>query len=178
MLNIDTLTPGQIILLVGHRKFNNQKMHWLIVETALLQPVRVLLGGNQFSFYDISYALANITPDYESCLENHIYLSRAETCYQMVQLLTEVKTSSRPILVSDLLNPFYDDGVPEREIDLLLFEAIIQLQRLSKKAPVVVSATEKQIRPRLLNILQQHASQIIRPTIEISKPSLQHELFS
>ncbi len=178
MLPIDTLTPGKIILLTGHRKVCNQMMHQLLVEIAASGPVRILLGGNQFSFYDISYALANITPNYETFLEEHISLSRAETCYQMVQLLTEAKTSPYPILVSNLLNPFYDDGVPEREIDLLMFEAIVQIERLSKKAPMAISAAEKQTRPRLLTVLRKHVSKIIQPRIEITKPSLQHELFS
>ncbi|MGD8457579.1 MAG: hypothetical protein PVF83_14445 [Anaerolineales bacterium] len=133
-----------------------------MVEAALQGPVRALLGGNRFSFYDIAYALAAETRRYEDILRNNITLSRAETCYQVVELLLETPTSATLTLVSDLLASFYDEGVPEGEIDQLLFESVLQLSRLSSQAPVVVSAYGKENRPRLLKALENKADEVFR----------------
>jgi len=173
MIQAHALHPVRITLITGSKKATTQQMHKLIVEAALLGPVRVLLGGNRFSFYDIAYALAAETPQYEDILKNHITLSRAETCYQIVELLIDTPANPTLTLVSDLLTTFYDEGVPEKEIDQLLFESALQLHRLSKPAPVVVSAHVRETRPRLLKALEKKANEVIylnpRPQISTAQ---------
>jgi hypothetical protein len=138
-------------------------MHALIVELALAGPVKVLIGGNRYDHYRINYALAAATPCYEQVLQDHIRLSRAETCYQMVALLAGTQADPVPTLVLDLLATFYDEGVPEREVNQLLFEAVLELRRLSRGAPVAVSAHAGQDRPRLLKVLERAVDRIEGP---------------
>ena len=69
-----------------------------------------------------------------------IRLSRAFTCYQMVELLADTPADGLPTLVIDLLATFYDDNVQLTESQRLLSDCIPHLQRLSQFAPVVVSA--------------------------------------
>ena len=143
-----------ITLITGRRSYTHQRMHTLIVELALAGPVKVLIAGNRYDHYRVNYALAAATSLYEFILAHHIHLSRAETCYQMVELLTQTQADSDPCLVLDLLTTFSDEGVSEREIDQLLFEAILQLRRLSRGAAVLVSAHAEEKRPQLLKGLE------------------------
>ena len=162
-----------ITLITGRRSDTSQRMHTLIVELALAGPVKVLIGGNRYDHYRINYALAAETAHYEYILDQHIRLSRAETCYQMVELLTQTQADPVPCLVLDLLTTFYDEGVPEREIDQLLFEAILQLRRLSRRVSVVVSAQAEEKRPQLLKAIENIVDRVEEPQAPSFQPICQ-----
>ena len=148
------LSPGCITLVTGQRIYTCQRMHKLIIELALTSSVKLLIGGNRYDHYGINYALAAASRHYEKILDNHISLSRAETCYQMVELLIHTQADQTPSLVLDLLVTFYDENVPEQDVNQLLFEAILQFRRLSQQTVVVISAHSRQNRPRLLKALE------------------------
>jgi hypothetical protein len=139
-------------------------MHDLIVRFALQGPVRVLIGGNRFDLYNIAYALAAQAGNaFYHILENHITLSRAEICPQILELLLETETSPVPTLVADLLTPFYDEGFPDAEVDNFFFDSIRELRRMSAQAAVVVSAYPKPHRQRLFHALERTAAQLYAP---------------
>ena len=167
---------GVITLITGKRSYTYQKMHALIVELALAGSVKVLIGGNRYDHYRINYALAAATPLYEYILAHHIHLSRAETCYQMVELLTQTQADPTPCLILDLLTTFYDEGISGREIDQLLFETILQLRRLSRGAAVTVSAHTEEKRPQFLKVIENAVDQVEKPHATsfqpISQPAL------
>jgi hypothetical protein len=148
-------------------------MHARIVDLALAGPVKVLIGGNRYDHYGINYALAAATSHYEYVLEDHVRLSRAETCYQMVELLSQTRAEPVPCLVLDLLATFYDEAAPEREIHQLLFEAVLELRRLSWVAAVAVSAHAGQNHPRLLEVLKKAADRVEGPPVSSFRPSRQ-----
>jgi hypothetical protein len=155
-----TRSPGSILLLTGARAPLQQHMYHLIVQSALAGPVKLLVGANRYDHYGIIYALARLTGDYESILAENIRLSRAETCYQMVELLAQTEADEACTLAMDPLKTFYDEGVPEREVHQLLFESILHLRRLSKPAPLVVSAGPSAKRPYLYQALAKAADRI------------------
>jgi hypothetical protein len=161
---------GHTTLISGQRNSSYQRMHALIVELALADPVKVLIGGNRYDHYGINYALAAATSHYEYILDAHIRLSRAETCYQMVELLKQTPADQTPCLVLDLLAPFHDESVPEQELDQLLFEAILELRRLSQAALVTVSAHAGKNRPRLLKVLENAFDQVEQPQVFLPQP--------
>ena len=101
--------------------------------------LRVLDGGNRFNVYPVARAARRYTADLTGALAR-IRLSRAFTCYQMVELLADTPSDGLPTLVIDLLATFYDDNVQLAESQRLLSKCIPHLQRLSQFAPVVVSA--------------------------------------
>ena len=171
------LSTKSIALIAGQRGYIHQRMHILIVELALVGPVKLLIGGNRYNHYGINYALAARTSRYEHILEEHISLSRAETCYQMVELLIQTQADHRPSLVLDILATFHDESVPEREINQLLFEAISALRRLGQLATVVVSACLGQNRPHLLRALEKAADRVEYPPIEPSQTMHQYRFF-
>lgn len=163
-----------IVLVTGRRNYVHQRMQTLIVELALANPVKILIGGNRYDHYGINYALAATTPYYEQILQENIHLSRAETCYQMVELLKQTLVDQTPGLVLDLLTPFQDESVPEREINQLLFEAILELRRLSQQATIVVGSHTGQNRPRLLKVLENAVDRIELPPVHPFQPIRQH----
>lgn len=164
----------QIKLVTGQSSYTHQRMQALIVEMALVGPVKVLIGGNRYDHYGINYALAASTSCYEYILGAHIRLSRAETCYQMVELLKQTPADQTPNLVLDLLMPFQDESVPDSEINQLLFEAILELRRLSQGAMVAVSAQEGKNRPHLLNVLEHALDRIELSAVRPFQPIPQH----
>ena len=156
-------SPVGITLITGPRSYTHRRMHALIVELALAGPVKVLIGGRHYDHYGVNYALAAATPYYDHILDNHIRLSRAETCYQMVELLSQTQTDMIPSLVLDLLTPFYDESIPDGEINQLLFEAILALKRLSQNAAIAVSAHSGGNRPHLLKVLENALDRVEYP---------------
>jgi hypothetical protein len=153
-------------LITGQPSYINQRMHLLIVEVALAGPVKLLICGNRYNHYGVNYALAATTGDFKRILDENILLSRAETCYQMVELLHKVQADSTPSLALDFLNTFYEKSIPEREIDQLLFEALLQLRRLNQQAAVIISAHSGQRRPRLLKALESAVDWVESPRFE------------
>ena len=151
-------------------------MHTLIVELALAGPVKVLIGGRYYDHYRVNYALAAISPYYEHILDTHIHLSRAETCYQMVELLSQTEADMVPSLVLDLLTPFYDESIPDGEINQLLFEAILALKRLSQSTAITVSAHSGGNRPHLLKVLENALDRVEYPQVNPPQPVLQQGL--
>lgn len=115
--------------------------------------VRFLDGGNRFNAYRFSRCVAHELAQVETA-ENEIprltkilervHLARAFTCYQVLTLLSETPISASPTFVLDLLATFYDESVPLFECTRLLEVCSGHLQRLSKLAPVLVSASPPQ----------------------------------
>jgi hypothetical protein len=137
----------------------------LAARLALNSKVRVLDGNNRFNVYPVAQAVRRLTPRLEETL-SRVSLARAFTCYQMLTLLEETPAESTPTLVLDLLATFLDENVRLEESRRLLQLAIVQLQRLSQSAPLVVSVKPPIAlvadRMPLLELLQQAAAHTIQ----------------
>lgn len=149
---VERLRPGRVYLVTGPRDKTEELMQELTVQLAVLGPLMCLVGGNRFAVDDISLSLYGKTDNLYAILET-IYLSRAFTCYQMVELLRKTHAGRMPILVMDLLTTFSDESVDDAEANRLLRECNRELKRLSINAPVVVSAHAQPNRERLLEDL-------------------------
>lgn len=110
----------------------------LAARLALHGPLRVFDGGNHFNAYTVARSLRRQTARVEETLGN-IRMARAFTCYQMLALLGGTRTGSTPTLVLDLLCTFYDDSVPLREARRLLDAVLVEVERLGRGGPVVIS---------------------------------------
>jgi hypothetical protein len=125
----------------------------LTIQLALATSVRLLICGNRLPFYAIAYTLAGLLGQgYEMILREHIFFSRAETCAQLVDFLSDLAADPMPLLVTDLLARFKDED--ERQVDELFFACQVELERLSKAGLVIVSATPKPPLERLGFVLQ------------------------
>ena len=138
----------------------------LTVHLALTSGVRLLVCGNRLPFYDITYELARrVGQRYEIILKEGITFSRAETCIQLVDFLSEMDAHPTPLLVSDLMSRFYAeaDHHADRHVDQLFFTCQVELQRLSHGCLVFVSAKARPPLERLEHVLARITHQIDTP---------------
>lgn len=104
---------------------------------------RLFDGGNRFDGYFVARLARRLTPQPRAVL-SRMRLSRAFTCFQLAELIENTPTDSSPLFVLDLLNTFYDESVPPRDVERLLALVIAQLKRLAAVGPVIVGAGEPQ----------------------------------
>ena len=116
---------GSWILLVGPRSLNST-MLTAIARLGERCSLRVLDGGNRFN----AYTVARAARGRRDILE-HITVSRAFTCYQVLSLLESTPSTQAPFVVLDLLNTFYDESVQIGERKRLLRSCIAHLERLA-----------------------------------------------
>jgi len=125
-------------------------------------------GGNRFDGYFVARMARRMAPRPELAL-GRMRLSRAFTCYQLAQLIEKADASLSPMLILDLLNTFYDESIPLRDVERLLTQVISHLKRLAAVGPVIVGAREPRTmvkeRWKLLEQLQLAAdtSWMLRP---------------
>jgi hypothetical protein len=138
MNTLPELIPGQILLVVAPQA-GAAGMLDLAARLSLRGSLHVLDGGNQFDAYRVAVAVRRHTPDLAGALAR-ISLARVFTCYQMETLLANTPPQTAPTLVMDFLSTFYDENVSFGERSRLLERCARQLRRLSRRAPVLVSA--------------------------------------
>lgn len=125
----------------------------LSAELALRGPVTVLDGGNCFPFY--RFARLVRARSFEGALAvKRLFIRRAFTCYQTLELLSSAPALDQPYLVLDLLATFYDEQIPEREIHRLLDACLVEMNRLSMTGPVMISLSPPRLPERAFLVEQ------------------------
>lgn len=110
----------------------------LTANLALRSAITILDGGNRFPAYQTVRMLRKLTLDITTAA-NRIFIRRAFTCYQMLELLESTPALPQPYIVLDLLATFHDENVPMQEIHRLLDRCLAQLDRLKLMAPIIVT---------------------------------------
>jgi hypothetical protein len=111
----------------------------LLAGQAARGEVRVVDAGNCFRLYQAARHARRLGAGGLLALQN-IRIARAFTCYQLLALLRDAPEQPSPLFVLDLLATFYDENVPLGERLRLLRACLSELRRLSRAAPVAVSA--------------------------------------
>ena len=137
-----TYTTGLIVLSSQHTA--TEEIAALSAELALRRPVTVLDGGNCFPFYRFARLIRTKNIEDASAIKR-LFIRRAFTCYQMLELLSSTPALDQPYLILDPLATFYDEQIHESEVCRLLDACLTQVNRLSMIAPVLISLS----RPRL-----------------------------
>lgn len=139
-------------------------------------PVTVLDGGNCFPFYRFA-RLLRVHANEGTLTSRRLFIHRAFTCYQMLALLESTPALHQPYLVLEMLGTFYDEQVPEREVNRLLDACLNQVKRLCLHAPVIILLSPPLLpeRSHLLQRIHQQADQVFglaEPAPELIQPSL------
>jgi len=160
-----TPVSGRILLLISPDTMVDHLFD-LVAQLALKGPLYVLDGGNIFQGYLLARVLRRQTPDISKPMQR-VLLSRAFTCYQMEALLSEGKFEPCPVLVLDLLETFYDQGVRVPERRRLMRGCIERLKTLAHRAPVAVAVRQRLSVPRealgFLGMIQEASGQVWLP---------------
>jgi hypothetical protein len=134
-------------------RISKQHTFGLTIDLALHTGVRLLVCGNHLPFYDIAYALAShVGQRYEAILKEHMTFSRAETCIQLLDFLSEMDEHPTPLLITDLLARFSDED--DNQVDELFFACQIELERLCSATLLFVNATPRPPLERLDFVLR------------------------
>ncbi len=138
----------------------------LAAALALRGPLTILDGGNRFQPYRVAHLLRQKTVDVNAAAKR-IFIQRAFTCYQMLALLENTPALRQPYIILDLLATFYDDHVPAHEARRLLELCLMQVERLSQSAPVLITLAPPITPERgfLVDTVCARASQILLPEI-------------
>jgi hypothetical protein len=181
MNRLPELSSGGIWLVLAQHAAQRPMLD-LAARLAQRGDLRVLDAGNRFNAYLVARSLGRWAGESGKELKNalkRITVARAFTCYQVLTLLSETPTAPFPTLVLDLLATFYDEDVKLHESQRLLESCVGHLLRLSRLAPVVVSArvlTSRQPvqdRSCLVQILEAAAHQVLH---EVSDPPVDPQL--
>lgn len=149
---------GLVYLFQGDSDVLHDAMQEFIDRLGMRGAVQVIVGGNRISFDHLPLILGEqIGNVYE--IMDRILVSRAETCYQMQDVLKTLQPSLMPIVITDMLDSFYEEDLTSKEVTLLLQKCILHIQRLSETAPVVISAIGNPSRPNLLELIERNSDE-------------------
>lgn len=131
--------PPKRFLAIGTHALSNRMLQ-LISALALRQTVTVLDCGNRSNMYAVAKLIRPYTSDPVSVM-NHIRLSRAFTCYQVLAMIraTANNPPREPLILLDLLATFLDEDVELKDSQRLLRHSLDILESMSHFAPVVIS---------------------------------------
>ncbi|MEX1071124.1 MAG: hypothetical protein WEC37_00715 [Anaerolineales bacterium] len=143
----------------------------------ILGPLRIILGGNRYTLDYLPILLGRRVIDIYAVL-HQIKVSRAETCYQMIDALQKTPPGGTPLIVMELLNSFYDENLSNEEVTGVLNSCVAALIRLSKTTPIIITADPDERRPELIDLLYKLADAVVEmvPNTE-PKKDLQPNLF-
>ena len=145
--------PGSIYLFQGETTVLAAAMQELMDRFALQEPVQVVVGGNRISFDHLFMLIGEQAGDAYAIMDR-ISVSRAETCYQMLDVLEKMESSSSPLVITDTLDSFFEDDLTDNEVTLLLKKCLKHMQRLCQTAPLLIGATGDDSRSELLQMLE------------------------
>jgi hypothetical protein len=178
LLSEDQMTSCRLIAVLAPHAAR-EHMLALTARLARRGSLQVLDAGNRFNAYEAAHFLREQgTAGFHEALER-TRVARAFTPYQVLALLEATFSGPLPTLVLDLLNTFYDESLPHAERRRLLVRCTAHLQRLSRRAIVVVSVRPPpppQPDPQgLLEIVQEAADETL--FFEELRPPKQLTLF-
>lgn len=147
---------GSIYLFQGESGVLQAAMQELIDRFALQEPVQVVVGGNRIMFDHLPLLLGEQAGNVYEIMDR-ISVSRAETCYQMLDVLEALQPSPAPLVITDMLESFYEEDLTPQEVNMLLQNCLKHIVQLSETAPVLISAGGDASRPNLLELLERNA---------------------
>jgi len=83
----------------------------LFAALALRGPFYAIAGGEWLPTYALARSLRRRTPAIQQIL-GRIRLARPFTCYQILDLLTDIRPEHDPVLVLDFLHHFHNPDIP------------------------------------------------------------------
>lgn len=160
---LTTSRPGELWLLLAPYRIAEIECV-LIPQLALCGPVHIIVGGHAYDVDSILRGLRKLTPQAET-LYRHIRQRRAPTMYQMRALLKVTPETTEPLLVLNFLNHYFAEDEEFGKSQYLLEDTLTELHRLSRLAPVVVTArppaTNQQIYTPLFDQLRDLNARIV-----------------
>lgn len=149
---------GSVYLFQGERGTLRAAMQELVDHFGIQGFVQVIVGGNRIAFDHLPLLLGEQIGSVYAIMDR-ILVSRAETCYQMQDVLAALEPGSAPIVIIDMLESFYEEDLTVQEVTLLLQKCLRRIQELSKTAPILIGSRGDPGRPTLIKLLEQNSDE-------------------
>jgi hypothetical protein len=147
----DSPQPSKILLIVGNGKTVWPDSQRIADALGMEGALRLILGSNRYSLNYLPVQVASRQIDIYKVL-NQIQVSRAETCYQMLDVLETTQASQTPLMIVELLSTFYDVNLSDKEVDGILSRCLVEIHRLGR-GPLLITADNDARRPGLMEKL-------------------------
>jgi hypothetical protein len=152
-------SPGKTYLVHGDAAVFQLSLRIAAYLLASGDSVAVVDGGNRFNVHAISMFARGRQMDPDSFLRR-IYVSRGFTCYQMEQAIVNrlpqflKRIHSSTAMIFGLLDTFYDEQAPLREVQHILTRILSSLQTMKAEGiSVLFACTEMNVLPKERNKL-------------------------
>ena len=150
------------LTLVVTERYEHKNITELIAALCLRAPLYVLAGSDWLPGYGLTRLIRHRTFEVRQTLK-HVHMARAFTCYQLLDLIANIRPDEEPLLILDFLNTFLNDDIPLPMRFRVLRQCCEHLQRLAFGKPVVVLVQERPVENYLAfhNILVQSADEVL-----------------
>ena len=150
----------------------------LFAALALRGPFYAIAGGEWLPTYALVRSLRHRTPAIQQVL-SRIRLARPFTCYQVLDLLSDIRPERDPILVLDFLHHFHNPDIELSVRRRVLEQCCRHLERLSlsRALLVFVQAMQTEEYRNFLPILTGAADEILQAAEAPGEEVLQPVLF-
>ena len=154
--------PSRRLTLVVAQRYERENVTELIAALCLRGPLYVLAGSDWLPSYGLTRLIRHRTHEVKQTL-NHIHMARAFTCYQLLDLIANIRPDDEPLLILDFLNTFQDDDIPLPVRFRVLRQCCGHLQRLAFRKPVAifVQGLKTEEDEAFLSILAQNADEVL-----------------
>ncbi len=146
----------------------------LFAQFALRGPFYAIAGGEWLPTYALVHAIRRRTPAVRQVLER-VRLARPFTCYQLLDLLTDIRPERDPILVLDFLHHFHNSDVQLDVRRRVLDQCCRRLERLSlsRTLLVFVQSLDTEEYRTFFPLVAQAADEILQAAEPDPQPALQ-----
>lgn len=171
-------TQAPRLLLVETEGRPSEGITGLFAALALRGPFYAIAGGEWLPTYALVRALRHKTPAVQQVL-GRIRLARPFTCYQVLDLLTDIRPERDPILVLDFLHHFHNPDIDLSVRQRVLEQCCRRLERLalSRALLVFVQALQTEEYRNFLPVLAQVADEVLQTADAPKEEALQPALF-
>ncbi len=115
----------------------------LFASMAMRGPFYAIAGGEWLPTYALVQSIRRRTPQVKEVM-GRVRLARPFTCYQLLDLLEDVRPEHDPILVLDFLHHFYNPEIQPGVRKRVLEQSCRQMQRLALSRPLLVFVEQMQ----------------------------------
>lgn len=115
----------------------------LFASMAMRGPFYAIAGGEWLPTYALVQSIRRRTPQVKEIM-GRVRLARPFTCYQLLDLLEDIRPERDPILVLDLLHHFYNPDIQPGVRKRVLEQSCRQMQRLALSRPLLVFVEQMQ----------------------------------
>jgi hypothetical protein len=126
-----------ITLVLGSNKAATKIQELIAYLAATGRTINIIDAGNMFDAYYVSKKIRQNGNNPSEVLKN-IFLSRAFTCFQVVELVEAFQEKDQILIVLDILSTFYDENVSTEESERLLGIVTDGINRLGYSNQVIV----------------------------------------